>query len=160
MDYSKSMSLRPATPDDLPLVLEIERESYPEPWNEVHFTKELQTPYSRFLVLTDDETDSVVLGYIVYWLQAEGASLLNVAVAQKWRGLGLARLLLSSMINETVREEIPRIVLEVRESNQKAIAVYGHLGFEKTHERKNFYSDGETAWVMELKTSDITSPIQ
>jgi len=160
MDYSKSMSLRPATEDDLPAILEIEQESYPEPWTESHFKQEMKTPYSRVFVLTDDETDSIVLGYLVYWLQAEGTSLLNVAVGQKWRGLGLGRLLLSAMIKETVREEIPRAILEVRESNQKAISVYEHLGFRKTHERKQFYSNGESAVVMELKTSDITSPLQ
>ena len=154
------MSLRPATEDDLPAILEIEQESYPEPWTEAHFKQEMKTPYSRVFVLTDDETDSIVLGYLVYWLQAEGTSLLNVAVGQKWRGLGLGRLLLSAMIKETVREEIPRAILEVRESNHKAISVYEHLGFRKTHERKQFYSNGESAVVMELKTSDITSPLQ
>jgi ribosomal-protein-alanine N-acetyltransferase len=160
MEYSASMSLRPGTPEDLPLVLEIERESYPEPWTENHFRQEMTLPYSRFLVLTDDETDSIVLGYIVYWLQAEGASLLNVTLAPKWRGLGLSRILLSAMVNETVREEIPKVILEVRESNEKAILVYEHFGFKKTHLRKAFYGNGESAQVMELKTSDINPLIQ
>jgi hypothetical protein len=34
------------------------------------------------------------------------------------------------------------------------------MGFAKTHERKQFYSNGETAWVMELRTSDIQTPLQ
>jgi ribosomal-protein-alanine N-acetyltransferase len=121
---------------------------------------ELGLPYSRFLVLTDDETDTVVLGYIVYHLQAEGVSLLNVTLAPKWRNLGLSRILMAAMVNETVREEIPRIILEVRESNSRAITVYQAMGFAKTHERKQFYSNGETAWVMELRTSDIQTPLQ
>ncbi|NDF15154.1 ribosomal-protein-alanine N-acetyltransferase [bacterium] len=160
MDYSQSLSLRPAVPEDLPRVLEIEKESHGEPWGRSAFEGELQLPYSRFLVLTDDETDTVVLGYIIYHLQAEGVSLLNVTLAPKWRNLGLSRILLSAMVSETVREEIPRIILEVRESNSRAIAVYGAMGFAKTHERKQFYSNGETAWVMELRTSDIQTPLQ
>jgi ribosomal-protein-alanine N-acetyltransferase len=160
MERITAMSPRPAVAEDLPAIIEIERESHPEPWSEIHFQKEMETPYSRVLVLTDDETDSVVLGYLVYWLQAEGTSLLNVTVAPKWRGLGLSRILLTAMINETVREEIPKIILEVRESNEKAIGVYEHLGFQHTHDRKQFYSNGETAKVMELKTSDITTPLQ
>jgi len=160
MDYSREMSLRPGTREDLSAVLEIERESHPEPWTEAHFNQDLSLPYSRFLVLTDDETDSIVLGYIVYWLQAEGASLLNLTVAPKWRGLGLSRILVSAMVNETVREEIPRVILEVRESNQRAIQAYEKFGFKKTHERKAFYSNGEAAWVMELKTSEITTLLQ
>jgi len=160
MENLKAISVRPATSEDLPAILEIERESHPEPWSEIHFQKEMDTPYSRVLVLTDDETDSVVLGYLVYWLQAEGTSLLNVTVAPKWRGLGLSRILLNAMINETVREEIPRIILEVRASNEQAIRVYDHIGFKRTHERKGFYSNGETALVMELKTSDIPAILQ
>ncbi len=154
------MSPRPASVDDLPAILEIERESHPEPWSEIHFQKELDTPYSRVMVLTDDETDSIVLGYLVYWLQAEGVSLLNITIAPKWRGLGLSRLLMSTMINEAVREEIPRIILEVRASNEQAIGVYEHIGFKRTHERKGFYSNGETAIVMEVKTSDIPAILQ
>ena len=160
MEYSKNMSLRPGTLEDLAQVLEIERESHASPWTKTHFVQEMGIPYSRFLVLTDDETDSVVLGYIIYWLQAEGASLLNVTVAQKWRGLGLSRILMASMVNEAVREEVPKVMLEVRESNSGAIRIYEHFGFKKTHERKAFYADGETALVMELKTSEITTPIQ
>jgi ribosomal-protein-alanine N-acetyltransferase len=160
MDSSQTLSLRPAVLEDLPRVLEIERESYPEPWSRAHFEGEFSLPYSRFFVLTDDETDTVVLGYIVYRLQAEGVSLLNVALAPKWRNLGLSRILMSVMVNEAVREEIPKILLEVRESNTRAITVYESMGFRKTHQRKQFYSNGDTAWVMELKTSDITTPLQ
>lgn len=160
MAPSPHLSLRPAVPEDLPQVLAIERESYPEPWAASNFESEFSIAHSRFLVLTDDETDSLVLGYIVYRVQAEGVSLLNVALAPKWRKLGLSRILLAAMVNEAVREEIPRVVLEVRASNQTAIQVYQAIGFRKTHERKNFYSDGETAWVMELETSDIRSPLQ
>jgi ribosomal-protein-alanine N-acetyltransferase len=160
MESPTAMSPRPASVDDLPAILEIERESHPEPWSEIHFQKELDTPYSRVMVLTDDETDSIVLGYLVYWLQAEGVSLLNITIAPKWRGLGLSRLLMSTMINEAVREEIPRIILEVRASNEQAIGVYEHIGFKRTHERKGFYSNGETAIVMEVKTSDIPAILQ
>jgi ribosomal-protein-alanine N-acetyltransferase len=160
MDYTRAMSLRPAVQDDLPQVMEIERESYPEPWTEKHFQQELTTPYARFLVLTDDETDSIVMGYLVYWVQAEGVSLLNIAVAQKWRRLGLGRIILATLINEAVREEIPRVILEVRESNTAAIHFYENIGFARTHTRPAFYSNGETAIVMEIKTSDITTPLQ
>jgi ribosomal-protein-alanine N-acetyltransferase len=160
MNPTHAVSLRPASPDDLDPILMIENESYPEPWKRSHFEKELATNYARFLVLTDDETDSVIIGYIIYWIQAEGVSLMNVTVNPKWKGLGFAKMLMQAMIRETVREEIPKIILEVRESNQAAIRLYEGIGFKKTHERRKFYQDGETAWVMEIKTSDIHPTIQ
>ncbi len=57
-DVFDGYSLRPASDDDLAQVLEIENKSYPLPWTAEAFTQELEKPYSSFLVLTDDETDS------------------------------------------------------------------------------------------------------
>ena len=156
---NQSFSLRPASSDDLEQILNIEKASYPEPWSSDHFIAEMQKTYARVLVLTDDETDSVVGGYIVYWLQVEGVSLLNVCVHPKWRGLGFAMKLMQGMIREVVRDEIPRISLEVRESNREAIALYQRIGFKLTHHRPGFYKDGESAIVMEIKTSDVSSEI-
>jgi len=155
-----TVSTRPAVEEDLEKILKIETKSYPEPWSREHFLGEMNKPFARVLVLTDDETDSVVLGYIVYWVQAEGASLLNVAVAPEWRHLGFSKKLMHVMVNEIVRDEIPKIILEVRASNSGAIHLYETIGFKKTHERKTFYSNGESAWVMELKTSDLSGVVQ
>jgi len=154
------VSLRPAVTDDLKQMVEIEVQSYPEPWKKNHFLDEMQKRYARILVLTDDETDSIVIGYIIYWVQAEGVSLLNVAVHPKWRGFGFGMQLMQAMIKEAVLNDIPKILLEVRESNQDAISLYEKIGFKTTHTRKKFYSNGETALVMELKTSDAPSAIQ
>lgn len=154
-----TFSIRPLTDDDLKSVLLIEAQSYPEPWKAAHFEAELKKPYTRALVLTDDETDTVVVGYIVYWVQAEGISLLNVAVEPKWRGFGFGMKLMQEMIKEAVADDISRIVLEVRQSNESAIRLYESIGFKATHQRKNFYSNGETALVMEIKTSDASNMI-
>jgi len=156
---NSSVSLRPAVAEDFEQMAAIEKESYPDPWSLDHFVAESKKPYSRMLVLTDDETDTFVVGYIIYWVQVEGVSLLNVTVHSKWRGLGFAQKLMHTMINETVRDEISRIVLEVREGNTGAIRLYEKLGFKKTHERKNFYQNGETAIVMEVKTSELPNVV-
>lgn len=155
-----SFSPRLASSEDLEQILTIEKQCYPEPWSADHFVVEIERTISRVLVLTDDETDSIVIGYIVYWLQTEGASLLNVSIDPKWRGLGFAQRLMQIMIKEVVREEIPRLILEVRKSNQSAISLYQKIGFKTTHTREKFYKDGEAALVMELKTSDIQTLIQ
>ena len=153
-------SLRPATELDLESILEIELKSFPNPWALAQFSAELMVPYSRFFVLTDDETDEMILAYIIYRIQADGVSLLNLAVHPAWRGLKFAEKMMRAMIHETVRDEIPKIILEVRPSNRGAIRLYTELGFKLTHERKNFYQNGESALIMELKTSDLSGIIQ
>src|SRR4051812_4772749 len=84
-------SLRNATPEDLPPILEIERQLYPSPWTEENFRAEFQKPYSRFFVLTDDETDSVLAGYIIFWLLFDECQILNVAVRLDHRGQGFGK---------------------------------------------------------------------
>lgn len=155
-----SASVRPATVDDLAPMLAIEKAVYPRPWDQKHFEQEMEKKFSRVLVLTDDETDTLVLGYIVYWVQVEGVSLHNIAVSPSWRGLGFGEKLMRIMINETVRDEIPKVIIEVRPSNSGALSLYEKLGFQKTHTRKKFYQDGEDAWVFELKTSELSGVVQ
>ncbi len=160
LNTEPSVSIRPMVTEDLKQILLIEAQSYPEPWKKEHFLDEMQRNHSRHFVLTDDETDSIVIGYIIYWLQAEGVSLLNITVDPKWRGFGFGMKLMQTMIKETVMEDIPKIILEVRESNKNAIELYQNIGFRVTHTRKNFYSNGETALVMEIKTSEASGMIQ
>jgi ribosomal-protein-alanine N-acetyltransferase len=155
-----SFSPRLADSEDLEQILTLEKACYPEPWSADHFVTEIERSYSRVYVLTDDETDSIVVGYIIYWMQTEGASLLNVCVDPKWRGLGLAQKLMQVMIKDVVREEIPRIILEVRKSNENAIELYKKIGFKTMHEREKFYRNGESALVMEIQTSTIQTMIQ
>ncbi len=154
-----TVSLRPLTEDDLNQVLLIESKSHPDPWKKAHFEAEIQKPFTRVLVLTDDETDTIVIGYIIYWLQAEGVSLMNITVDPNWRGFGFGNKLMQAMIKEAVAEDISRIILEVRASNESAIQLYEKIGFKVTHQRKNFYSNGETALVMEIQTSEASGSI-
>lgn len=154
------VSPRPATLEDIGKILKIENLSFPEPWSEANFVSEIKKPYSKFLVLTDDETDEVILGYMIYWLQGEGTSLLTLGIHPEWRGFGFAKMLLTLMINDTVKQELPKITLEVRASNLGAIKLYEQMGFKKIHMRPQFYQDGENAWVMELKTSEIQAMLQ
>lgn len=160
MGIQPKYSIRPATVEDLNQMVAIEKMCYPVPWDSEHFNSELAKPHSVVWVLTDDETDQIVAGYIVFWLQVESCSLLNVAVHMDYRGVGFGEKLIRAMINEVVRTEYPRIILEVRKSNLGAIKLYEKIGFKKTHERKNFYQDGETAYVYELETSNVLGRVQ
>ncbi len=157
---TESFSLRPVSEDDLEALVKIDAINSPEPWTLTHFKEELKKPYSKTLVLTDDETDTQVIGFITYWVQVEGVSLLNISVHPDWKNLGFGQKLMRAMINEAVRDEIAKIALEVRESNLGAIRLYERSGFKKTHERKNFYHNGETGIVMELQTSSVPGVVQ
>lgn len=146
----ESFSLRPATLEDLPKLLAIEARSHSAPWAEEHFLSELAKPYARVLLLSDDETDERVAGYIVYWVAFDECQILNVTVDPEYRGLGFGRRLVGQAVREAIQKEMKRVTLDVRKSNEAAIHLYQACKFVISHVRKTFYSDGEDAYQMDL----------
>ena len=151
---SALFSLRPATSDDLHHVIQIEQKVYVSPWTESQFQLELAKPYSHFLLLTDDETDTNIAGYIVCWIMYDECQILNLAVDLPYRGLGLAKMMMRKAMVLASKKGIKKITLEVRKSNLAAIHLYQELHFIIIHVRKNFYSDGEDAYSMVLSLED------
>jgi ribosomal-protein-alanine N-acetyltransferase len=147
----ESFSLRPATSEDVAQILLIEQKVYPvAPWTEEGLSAELTKPFSKFLLYTDDETDSKIAGYIIYWMLLEDCRILNLAVDLPFRGLGLGQQLIAHAINDAMRQEFPRVSLEVRKSNTPAIQLYQKMKFTISQVRKRFYSNGEDAYEMTL----------
>jgi [ribosomal protein S18]-alanine N-acetyltransferase len=154
MSKAPAFSLRPATAEDLPKVLEIERRVHSAPWDEDHFQEELTKPYSQFLVFTDDETDETVAGYIVFWILFNECQILDVAVDLPFRRRGLAKEMVRKAVNFALKKDIRKVLLEVRKSNSAALHLYQSIGFVVTHVRKGFYSNGEDAYQMALFLED------
>ena len=161
MDGPKSeapTSLRPAVEDDIPQILEIERRVHVAPWTEENFRAELAKPYCEFLVCTDDETDSVIRGYIIFWFMFEECQILNVATDLPYRGQGYAKQMVRRATTMAIQKGVRKTTLEVRKSNGPAIQLYQALGFSIVHVRKNFYSNGEDAYQMSLPLEGDTLP--
>lgn len=146
----EGFSIRPATEDDLPALLAIERKSYPLPWTEEHFRLEIEKPFAKVLALTDDETDAVVAGYIVFWMLFDECHILNVAVEREWKNQGVATHLIRSAIDNALKKDFKRVFLEVRKSNTSAVNLYQKLGFFIDHIKPKFYDDGEDAYFLVL----------
>ena len=147
-------SIRSATFEDLSSLVRIENQVHISPWNEEHFQSELEKPYSRILVLSDDQTDELVAGYIVYWLMLEECEILNLAVDLPYRGLGFAEKLVRSVVSASMKLGLKRVLLDVRKSNLPAIHLYQKVGFTVSHIRKGFYSNGEDAYQMSISLSE------
>lgn len=144
-------SLRPMIESDLPRVLAIEHESHVAPWTQGNFKGEMDKPYSQVWVLTDDETDSEIFGYVVFWEMGESFEILNIAVPLASRGLGYAKKMLQQVVRAALTKGAKRLILDVRKSNLPAIALYQKAGFTITQLRKGFYSNGEDAYSMSLE---------
>ncbi|NDD91550.1 ribosomal-protein-alanine N-acetyltransferase [bacterium] len=149
-----AFSPRLATIEDLPEMARVEKAVHRSPWDEAHFAAELEKAYSRILVMTDDETDSVIAGYVVFWLMFDEAQILNIAVDLPFRGLGLARAMIRQVVSHALKKNIQKVLLDVRKSNQPAVELYQSMRFSIAQVRKGFYADGEDAYTMVLWLSE------
>jgi ribosomal-protein-alanine N-acetyltransferase len=136
--------------EDLPEILAIERESFPSPWTEGMFAKELESAHSMCLcVRIKFENRSVVGAYIIFWLVADEAHLHNIAVKKEYRRQGLAFALMETMKKNAAENKIEARTLEVRESNTEAIKLYRKCGFVVKGIRPLYYIETkEDALIM------------
>jgi ribosomal-protein-alanine N-acetyltransferase len=147
-------SFRPASEEDVTKLLDIETRVHKSPWTAEHFKSEIAKPYSSVWVLTDDETDTDLAGYIVFWMLMDEAQILNVAVDLPYRGMGYAKRMVHQAVSAALKKGIRRVTLEVRKSNTAAIQLYQSQRFVITHVRKSFYSDGEDAYQMGIDLTE------
>jgi ribosomal-protein-alanine N-acetyltransferase len=103
------------------------------------------------------ETDTGVTGFLLARQVADEAEVLNLAVLTDSRRKGQATALLTAALDHFRNSGVLRIFLEVRESNQPAIAFYTKHGFFSSGRRKAYYRDPiEDALCMELKFPPAT----
>ena len=142
----EGVEIRRLAYSDLPAVISIERRSFPTPWSLAMFVLELSKPSGICLAATDGDE---LHGYLVCSRYDQVWHLMNVAVAPERRRTGIARGLISRLV-EQGGGRLP-FTLEVRVSNRPAIAMYERLGFRSAGVRPRYYQDnGEDALIMWL----------
>lgn len=140
------IALRPATPDDLTALVELDRASFPVPnWPADTFLRydctvaEISGEVGGFLV-----SRQIFAGSLTEPPERE---ILNLAVTPRHRRHGIA----TSLIQLEFRRKAI-FLLEVRESNLAARALYQRLGFVEISRRPEYYNNPtETAIVMRMK---------
>lgn len=147
----RCLILKPLTPDLLPAALELDRLSLGNLWSADAYLREIESPNSDLLVFIGDEPtkfDSLpALG--CSWAILEEAHITIVAVHPDYLRQGLGQAMLLALLVAAYQRGLERATLEVRVSNQAAIALYEKFGFRQAGLRKRYYQDtGEDALVM------------
>jgi ribosomal-protein-alanine N-acetyltransferase len=108
------------------------------------------TPRRITLVAAGPQPGSV-LGFAVASLLPPEAELETIAVGLESQRLGLGERIFQALTAELKTADVSELVLEVRASNQPALAFYGALGFVRTGLRTGYYADPiEDAVLMSL----------
>jgi ribosomal-protein-alanine N-acetyltransferase len=152
-----SYSIEPLNGDqDLEGVLEVEAESFTNPWTREMYAWELQNrSVCHILVVRTD--DCRVAGFCAFWLVFDEIHINNVAMRPRFRGRGIGTALLHHVLDEATRLGARRATLEVRASNEGARRLYQRLGFYVAGTRRNYYSnpveDALILWRDEVASS-------
>ena len=140
---------RAMTVRDLAAVMRCEACAYSHPWTRGNFIDSLAAGYHAEVL----ECDGVLVGYFVAMAGVDELHLLNVTVAPAHQGQGYGSLLLDVVNQLGVDLGLPRLLLEVRHSNESARALYQRRGFVAVGLRRGYYPAAqgrEDAVVMSL----------
>lgn len=140
---------------DIDAVLQIERRSFPTPWPREAFLCELARPgrsICRVAEASQAGSRVLIVGDIVVWLAGEIAHVATLAVHPDFRQKGIGTWLLAEALLAGMARGMTAALLEVRETNHTAQALYRKFGFAAAGHRAGYYQDtGEDAILMALK---------
>lgn len=154
-----SYTLAPMTAELVPGIAEIERQCFSQPWSEDALREELFNDSASFLAAVTESGD--VVGYAGLHCVLDEGYIANVAVRPEYRRQGVAGELLGAFVRFG-RAHLAFLTLEVRASNQAAVALYEKYGFREAGRRKHYYdAPREDAIIMTLEfehETEFTQP--
>lgn len=137
MDIPKPcIQIAPMTMETVEAVERLEKECFSNPWSLESLAVELSNPMA---VVVTASIDGVVVGYAGMHHIVDQGDIHNIAVTASHRRKGVATVLLAALLDYGTENDLEQLTLEVRASNQAAIALYETFGFEQVGRRKDYY---------------------
>jgi len=147
-----TIHLEAMTFDDLDEVLALENRAFPDPWTRAQFEAELTNPHADILLARrgiSTQDGGAIVGYLAYWHILDEIQILDIAVDPDMRRQGIARMLLTHVLNTSAAQDCVTWSLEVRASNDAARQLYEGAGFRVVNTRPGYYAHGkEDALIM------------
>jgi [ribosomal protein S18]-alanine N-acetyltransferase len=119
-------------------------------WTLDGYQRELDSSHSDLLVLQpfvshlDGSTEQLPLAGIgCLWAILEEAHITVLGIDPAYQGQGLGQVMLHTLLLCAYRRGLEWATLEVRESNQIAIALYQKFGFQEIGRRRKYYPDNK-----------------
>jgi [ribosomal protein S18]-alanine N-acetyltransferase len=139
---SEYLTIRHATPADIPILVGIERSSPTAAhWTEQRYRRAIESGEEQRVVLVLEESASprAIVGFLIARQIAPEWELENIVVAAHAQRNGHGKRLLQSLLAHAGDTHSTQVFLEVRESNLAARKLYETLGFQEGGRRKSYY---------------------
>lgn len=128
-------TLRPATLADVEEIAFVELELFPdESWTVFQLAEEIDHPGRRYVVAV---AEGQLLGYAGIMLAGDTADLHTIGTRRP--GVGIGRALLAWSEQAAREGGAARMLLEVREDNQRARDFYARAGYTELGRRPGYY---------------------
>lgn len=159
-DALHSITIRRMRQEDIPQAVGIEKAAFTRPWSESVFRATLLLPYAAYYVAEAARDDGGrIVGICGVRKIIDEGDISNVAVHPQWRGRGIGRKMLETLLLEAREEGVESFTLEVRAGNVPAVRLYESLGFCTEGIRPRFYEDPEEdGLVMWLRPGPEADP--
>lgn len=122
--------------EDLEQVSTMEAACFSMPWSKKSFEENLNRSDAVYVVARDGDK---VLGYCGAYVILNEADINQVAVEPLHRKKGVGGKMLAALLEKLRKAGADAVTLEVRKSNEAAIALYESMGFVTEGIRKKFY---------------------
>jgi ribosomal-protein-alanine N-acetyltransferase len=169
--------------EDIPQVLDIERESFPSMWPQTVYQRELKNKLARYLVACEPGDDAGpplparggllrrlfgppaatrerILGMVGLWCMMGEGHIVTISVRASHRRQGIGELLLLAALEAAMDAGQDGVTLEYRVSNRAARALYEKYGFTQAGVRVRYYSDNQEDAVLMSTPPLRSSPYQ
>src|SRR5690606_26170581 len=132
---------------------QLDQKYFPNPWTLESWQKLLFESNSEVYLSWISNSQSQILGVLVYLLNLEDsfAHLVKIFVADEAKRDGRARELIQNSHATLKRFAVSKYFLEVEATNKAAIALYKHFLYAQIHRKPNFYGEGRDALIMERR---------
>jgi [ribosomal protein S18]-alanine N-acetyltransferase len=124
-------------PSDVAAVMQIETAAAVVAWTPGNFLDSIAAGHDAELLV--EPHTGTLLGYVVAMRGVDALHLLNLTVVPARQGQGYGRYLLDHLVILCRRLGLGQLCLEVRQSNQRALALYLRHGFVQVGLRRNYY---------------------
>ncbi len=138
------LTMREIVKEDIDLIVKYENEYFHNFTTISKVDEDLNNPLIHYYILVKD----VVLGYISLWIDEDKAQINSLVILLEQRKKGYGSKLLEFTINKLNEIGVKDLTLEVRPSNTVALKLYEKEGFKQVAVRKNYYNNGEDAFLM------------